>query len=94
MSNPSPKPGPGRPKGSRNKVTKEIAELAQPYGPEAIATLARLLKSKQPGAQVAAARELLDRAYGRAPQAITGPAGGAFQAILEVVTGVPRAPTD
>ena len=36
------RPGSGRKKGTPNKVTAEIKELAQNYGPERIAELARL----------------------------------------------------
>jgi len=36
------RPGSGRKKGTPNMVTAEIKEMAQKYGPEAIAELARL----------------------------------------------------
>src|SRR5262245_7890914 len=67
------RPGSGRKKGTPNKVTAEIKELAQKYGPEAIAELARLAtKAESEAARVAAIRELLDRGYGRAVQPIEG----------------------
>lgn len=63
------KRGPGRPKGARNKVTRDIKELAQPYAPAALKTLTSIMKdSESDAARVAAAKELLDRAYGRSHQ--------------------------
>ena len=70
--------GAGRPVGSISKNTAELKELAQEFGPSAIQRLALMagLLSDDPGAshavQVAALRELLDRGYGRATQAIAG----------------------
>jgi hypothetical protein len=61
------RPGSGRKKGTPNKVTVEIKELAQKYGPDAIAKLARLATKAE---SVAAIKELLDRGYGRAVQPI------------------------
>ena len=67
------RPGSGRKKGTANKVTAEIKELAQKYGPEAIAELASLAtKAETEAARVAAIKELLDRGYGRAVQPIEG----------------------
>src|SRR5262249_29551776 len=67
------RPGSGRKMGTPNKATAEIKELAQKYGPEAIAELARLAtKAESEAARVAAIRELLDRGYGRAVQPIVG----------------------
>jgi hypothetical protein len=67
------RPGSGRKKGTPNKVTAEIKELAQKYGPEAIAELARLAtNAESEAARVAACRELLDRGNGRAVQPIQG----------------------
>lgn len=76
--------GAGRPKGSAAKATKDIKELAQSYGPSAIARLAQLSGfmvnedgtpiqgSDSHAAQIAAIKELLDRGYGRARQPVTG----------------------
>ncbi len=61
----------GRPKGSLNKSTKDIKALAQKHTPEALKTLVRIMgKSESDAARVAAAKELLDRGYGRATQTI------------------------
>jgi hypothetical protein len=61
----------GRPKGSKNKVPNEIKELAQNYAPEALDTLAEIMRDRdQPGAaRVSAANSLLDRGYGKPVQA-------------------------
>lgn len=66
-------PGSGRAPGTPNKATAEVKTLARVYGAEAIATLAGIMRNvEQPTpARVAAARELLDRGYGKAPQAFT-----------------------
>lgn len=64
----------GRQKGVPNKATAEIKALAQVHGPDAIATLVKIMQgAKQPSAsRVAAAKELLDRAYGKSAQPIEG----------------------
>src|SRR5215472_724967 len=72
--------GAGRKPRAFNKVTADIRQLAQPYGAPAVAELARLAGlTKAPGAfneatRVAALKELLDRAYGRATQILAGDA--------------------
>ena len=71
-----PKTG-GRKKGVKNRITREIKELALPYGRRAFTRLAKLLKSDDEKISLAASREILDRAYGR-PQIfneLTGPGG-------------------
>ena len=61
--------GSGRKKGVPNKATGEIKALAQEHGPQAIAELVRLVKSaKNKQARIAAAKEILDRGYGKATQ--------------------------
>ena len=61
----------GRPKGSLNKKTAEIKAVAGKYGPDAIQVLVRIMeRGESEGSRVAAAKELLDRAYGKAPQAM------------------------
>lgn len=66
----------GRVKGTPNKATAEIKDLARKYAPDAISELARLAKeAESEAARVAAIKELLDRAYGKAAQAVTGEQG-------------------
>lgn len=68
----TPKTG-GRKKGTPNKATSEVKALAQQYAPAALKELARLSReAESEQARVAACREILDRAYGKAPQAIEG----------------------
>lgn len=57
----------GRTLGTLNRVTREIKELASPYGAEALGTLVEVMRSNgsPPAARIAAAREVLDRAYGK-----------------------------
>lgn len=76
----------GRPKGSPNKTTAEVKALAQKHGPDAIKTLAKLAKqADSDAAKIAACRELLDRAYGKASQPIAGDEEHPLRVISEVV---------
>lgn len=75
----------GRRPGSPNKVTREIKELARSYAAPAMKELARLsVKAASEQARVAAIKELLDRAYGKSPQALqlSGEGGGPIQITL------------
>ncbi len=91
MANPNPKPGPGRPKGTPNKATKEIKEIARIHGPAMIAELVRLAGgAESEAARVAAIKEVLDRGYGKAQQGVTVDGNVS----LLVGTGVPRAERD
>lgn len=82
--------GAGRPKGSRNKTTVDVKAIAQSYGADAVKTLAEMMKDKKapPAARVAAAKELLDRGYGRAKQEMEHTGG----VTLNVITGVSNEP--
>lgn len=69
--------GPGRPKtggrqkGTPNKVTADIKALAQEHGPSAIETIISIMnKGENDGVRLAAAKELIDRGFGKAVQAI------------------------
>jgi len=71
-------PGSGRKKGTPNKATVEVKELARLHGPAAIKEAVRIMqKSDSDQARLAAAREILDRAYGKPQQAIVGADDGA-----------------
>lgn len=68
----------GREKGVPNKATREIKAVAQLHGPQAIAELVRIMTSSESdSARVTAARELLDRGYGKPAQSLehSGPEG-------------------
>jgi len=66
MANTTGKKFGGRKMGTPNKSTSEIRALAQEYGPEAIRRLVSLMRQRDDHkVQLAAAKELLDRGYGR-----------------------------
>lgn len=61
----------GRRKGTPNRATREISELAKGYAPAAVKELARLAKgAESESARVSAIGMLLDRAYGKPKQAV------------------------
>lgn len=66
-----PKTG-GRRKGTPNKATAEVKALAQEWGEQAISTLGDIMTSDKSTeqARIAAARELLDRGYGKSRQGV------------------------
>lgn len=68
----------GRKKGVPNKKTAEVKVLARIYTQDAIDTLAKILAGRNKTLALAAARELLDRGWGRPMQAVemSGPEGG------------------
>jgi len=63
---PSPNPG-GRP-----AVIRDLREAARGYSTEALETLAKVMRDEEagPAARVAAAKELLDRGFGKPVQAV------------------------
>ena len=82
--------GQGRKPGVPNKATRELREIAQKYTPAAMKELARLMtQAESEAARVAAIKEMFDRGYGKAAQALTGE-GGEGPVSLIVATGVPR----
>ncbi|WP_072389476.1 hypothetical protein [Hyphomicrobium sp. CS1BSMeth3] len=76
----------GRQKGTPNKSTAEVKDIARQHGPAMIEALVKLAKTaKSETARVAAIKEILDRAYGKAPQALTGEHGeGPVRHVIEV----------
>lgn len=68
------RPGAGRKPGAPNRVTAEIKSLAQTYCSEAVDNLVEIMKDDDAphAARVAAARELIDRGFGKATQPISG----------------------
>lgn len=69
-----PKTG-GRKPGVRNKVTAEIKSLAQQYGKAAFERIVAMTKSADERVALNACQEVLNRAYGKAPQPQTGEDG-------------------
>lgn len=87
------KPGQSGNPGGRRKDVGEVKELARAHTVEAITTLVEMMRgASSERVRVAAADSLLDRAHGRPAQAVTGEDGGPIKAILQVVTGIDRAP--
>lgn len=75
-------PGSGRKKGTPNRSTREIREIAQKHGPKAIRALVKILTESENEATVLRAAEaVLDRAYGKpvTPTTISGPDGQPIQ---------------
>lgn len=87
------RPGAGRKPGPISALKKSLQELARPHAQLLLQELLKLATSPSEAGsvRVAAIKEILDRGYGKAPQAITGENGeGDAKLILQVVTGVPR----
>jgi hypothetical protein len=83
-------PTSGRKPGVLNKNTAEIKTLAMKDVPRVVHELVRLaLQAKNEATRVAACKELLDRAIGKAIQPRAGESGEG-PVIVQVVTGVPR----
>ena len=70
----------GRQRGTPNKATADIKEIARKHAPEVMAELVRLATAADTAAaRIAASKEVLDRAYGKAPQTIAGDAENPLQ---------------
>lgn len=71
----APKPGQrvgGRAKGTPNKKTAELGELASKYAPMALAEIVRLsIQGKTEQTRLSASNMILDRAYGKPSQAMS-----------------------
>jgi hypothetical protein len=86
--------GLGRPKGSLNKATADVMELAGVYSAAAItrlAELAGLVEGKKAAdthqAQISALRELLDRGHGKPVQAVQHSGGITLGGLIEDMWG-------
>ena len=84
------KPGTSGNPGGRPAFLAEVRQLAQQHTPTAFKTLLEVARSKKanPSARVAAAKELLDRAVGRAPAAPedAGLVKDALEVIIRTIT--------
>src|SRR3989304_5971900 len=60
--------------GGRPRVAMEVRDLARSYSVEAVTRLAYWMRSDDPRASVPASNAILDRAWGKPPQPIGGPA--------------------
>ncbi len=67
----------GRQRGTPNKVGREVRELAQKHGPKILQSLVDMVNDDETphAARVAASKEVLDRAYGKPAQSVTGEDG-------------------
>jgi hypothetical protein len=77
-------------------VEGDIRELAREHGPDAIKRLAQLMHSRNERVAVAACAAILDRAYGRAPQAVRmdGALGIRGPGFLEALMALNEAESD
>lgn len=89
----------GRTAGTPNKATSEVKVLAGKYGPDAIKALAGLAglittgktkEAESEAARVAALKEILDRAYGKASQPIAGDEDNPLRVINEIKRTIVR----
>ena len=78
----------GNPAG-RPKIAAEVRDLARQHGPHAFERIVELIDDPDPRIALMAAKEVLDRAYGRAPQHIDPDPQVAEPVKLIIVTGVP-----
>ena len=77
----------GRKKGVPNKSTAEIKELAQTYSAKALETLSAIMRnSDNDTARIAAAKELLDRGYGKVVQPMDH-SGSLTLTLEQLITG-------
>src|SRR4051812_12310297 len=83
--------GKGRPKGVTNKVSKDVRALAGAYGPKALKTLAEIMMCKKSpaAARISAAKELLDRAYGKSPQPMVVNPGNMAEVFAQLMDKLP-----
>lgn len=78
-SNRGSKPGErrgGRKKGTPNKATASLKDIAREYTAEAVEALVHVLRTESGAAKVSAAKEILDRGYGKASQVLSGDEDG------------------
>ena len=78
-SNRGSKPGErrgGRQKGVPNKATASLKDIARQYTEEAVAALVDVLRTESGSAKVSAAKEILDRGYGKASNVLSGDEDG------------------
>lgn len=76
------RPGAGRKPGKVTEARKLLSELAKEHVPAALSTLVDIATNgESESARVSAANAIIDRAYGKPPQALehTGAAGGPIE---------------
>ena len=77
----------GRVKGTPNKATASIRDIARQYTAEAVDALVGVLTAPEEpaAARVAAAKEILDRGYGKASTVISGDEDGGAVKVAHVI---------
>lgn len=89
-SNPNRGSKPGERRGGRaagvpNKATASLKEIARQYTQEAVEALISVLRTETGAAKVSAAKEILDRGYGKASTVLSGDEdGGPLKLVHEV----------
>lgn len=81
----------GRPKGAKSAKdtanAAHLAHLARAHVPSAIRALAQICESgESEAARVTAATAILDRAYGKPAQAVTGADGEDLKLVVKIVS--------
>lgn len=82
----------GRTKGTPNKATASIKELAGKHSEEAVKTLLSVMQNtaEPAAARVSAAKEILDRAHGKATQPVSGDdAADPIRTVTEIILSAP-----
>jgi hypothetical protein len=78
------RPGAGRKKGKVGEAKRELAEMAKEHAEDALRTLVEIATGDgAASARVSAATAILDRAYGKPPQALEHSAKG--EPLLELL---------
>lgn len=70
--------------GGRPRENNEIKELARAKSVDAFKRIVKMTKDTDPKIALPACKEVLDRAYGKPTQALTGEDGGPLKQILEI----------
>jgi hypothetical protein len=88
------RPGAGRPKGSLNKATADVKQIAGVYSEKAIKTLAAIMDDEgaPAAARVAASNAILDRTYGKPTQSVDASVAASAPLAVTYVAGAAAAP--
>ena len=83
------RPGAGRKKGKVSEAKRELAEMAREHAEAALNTLVEIATGDcAASARVSAATAILDRAYGKPPQALEHSAkGGSLEQLFREIKG-------
>jgi hypothetical protein len=90
------RPGAGRKKGKVGEAKRALAEMAREHADAALRTLVEIATGEAPpSARVSAATAILDRAYGKPPQALEHSAKGEpLTQLLEEISGAAFRPRE